>query len=304
MKTKIILNPYANRWGALARVPAIENTCREAGLDFDLSVMAGPGDGKRETMAAIGNGYEAIIAAGGDGTINEVVNGLITATGDEPTLPMGILPFGTGNDFSDMARLPRDLSAAIQTIVSGKTRQIDAAEVIADNRRHFFGNNCALAMEPVVTIENVRLTRLSGNIRYVVATLKALLKLKAWQMKVTWDSSEYEGSIYLLSVCNSPRTGGIFQIAPPAKMDDGVLDIVFVPKVPKTTVLSLVPRLLSGSHIQQPDVTHFRTTRLSIESEPGTPIHADGEVIAESVKHIRYEILPGKITLLTPEDNQ
>ena len=302
MKTKIILNPYANRWGALTKVPAIENACREAGLDFDLFLMSRPGDGIRETITAIGDGYEAIIAAGGDGTVSEVVNGLISAAGDKPTKPMVILPFGTGNDFSDMARVPRDLVAAVNTIVDGKTRQIDAAQVIADDRRHFFGNNCALAMEPVVTIENIRLTRLSGNIRYAVATLKALLKLQAWQMKITWDSSEYEGFIYLLSVCNSPRTGGIFQIAPLARMDDGILDIVFVPKVPKTKVLSLVPRLLSGSHIQQPDVTYVRTTQLLIKSDPGTPIHADGEVIAESVKSIRYKILPGKITLLTPEN--
>jgi diacylglycerol kinase (ATP) len=303
MKTKIILNPYANRWGAQAKVAAIEKACREAGLAFDMAVMSGPGDGKRETITAIYDGYEAIIAAGGDGTVNEVVNGLIEAAGGEPTKPMGILPVGTGNDFSDMTRIPRDLASAAKTIAGGRTRQIDAAQVIAGDRRHFFGNNCALAMEPMVTIENIRLNRLSGNIRYVVATLKALLKLQAWQMKVNWDGSSYEGSIYLLSVCNSPRTGGIFLIAPPARMDDGVLDIVFVPKVPKAKVLSLVPRLFNGSHIEQPDVNYIRSTRLSIESEPGTPIHADGEVIAESVKNIRYEILPGKITLFTQEDD-
>jgi diacylglycerol kinase (ATP) len=301
MKTKIVLNPYANRWRAQAKVPEIEKAYREAGLDFDMSVMSGPGDGKRATIAAVRDGYEAIVAAGGDGTVSEVVNGLITAAGDGPTKPMGILPLGTGNDFSDMAHIPRDFVGAANTIGGGKTRQIDAVQVIADDRPHFFGNNCALAMEPVVTIENIRLDWLSGNIRYVVATLKALLKLQAWQMKVTWDSSAYEGSIYLLSVCNSPRTGGIFQIAPPAKMDDGVLDIVFAPKVPKARVLSLVPRLLNGSHIEQPDIHYVRSTQLSIHSEPGTPIHADGEVIAESVKNIQYQILPGKITLLAPE---
>jgi diacylglycerol kinase (ATP) len=84
-------------------------------------------------------------------------------------------------------------------------------------------------------------------------------------------------------------------------MDDGVLDIVFAPKVPKARVLSLVPRLLNGSHIEQPDIHYVRSTQLSIHSEPGTPIHADGEVIAESVKNIQYQILPGKITLLAPE---
>lgn len=302
MKIKIILNPYANRWGAQAQAPAIEQACLEAGLDFDLSVMAGPGEGIKQSMAAISDGFDAIIAAGGDGTVHEVVNGLIAVAGDEPTKPMGILPIGTGNDFSDNSRVPRNLSSAIEIIANGRVRQVDAGQVIADDRKYYFGNNCALAMEPMVTIENIRLTQVSGNIRYIVATLKALLKLNAWQMKMTWDNGDYEGSIYLLSICNSPRTGGIFHIAPRARMNDGFLDIVFVPKVPRKKVLTLVPRLISGSHIQQPEVTYFRTKKLLIESEPGTPIHADGEVLSESVKNIQYEILPGKITLLTPED--
>jgi diacylglycerol kinase (ATP) len=155
-------------------------------------------------------------------------------------------------------------------------------------------------MEPMVTIENLHIKRLSGNIRYVVATLKALLKLSAWDMNFTWDDGQYSGPIYLLSICNSQRTGGIFNMAPHARMDDGFFDFVYVPKVPKSKVISLVPRLLNGSHIGDPDVTYGRTAKLSVESQPGTPLHADGEVMAEAAHQLQYQILPGKITLCAP----
>ncbi|MEW5985756.1 MAG: diacylglycerol kinase family protein [Chloroflexota bacterium] len=302
MKVKIILNPYANRWGAKALIPAVQNAFTSAGLPFDLAVTGRPGQAIEEARMAGTGGYDAVVAAGGDGTVNEVVNGLIAASGDEPTLPLGVLPAGTGNDFNDMAGLPREMAAAVQIIARGKTRQLDAGRVIAHNSPlvdRYFDNNCALAMEPMVTLENIRMTRLSGNIRYVAALARALLKLKAWQMQISWDGGGYEGPAYLLSVCNSPRTGGLFLMAPGALMDDGLFDFIFAPEMPKRDVLAILPRLFKGTHIQHPKVTAGRTAHLTIHSNPGTPIHADGELIAEAATMVEYQILPGKITLLS-----
>lgn len=303
MKAKIILNPYANRWGAKAQVPAIESACRDAGLEFDLVQTAAPGHGKKEAASAASGKYDAVVAAGGDGTVSEVVNGLISASGGA-TLPLGIIPIGTGNDFSDMAGLPGNVSQAVHTIAGGATRPVDAGRIEADANTHYFDNNCALAMEPLVSIENMRMTRFSGNLRYVVALIKALLKLKAWHMRIAWDGGDYEGPAYLLSVCNSPRTGGIFPMAPGAKIDDGLFDFVFAPELPKTTVLSIVVRLFRGTHVHHEAVTFARTRGLTISSEPGTPIHADGELLTESAKRIAYQVLPGKITLIAPEPGQ
>lgn len=259
------------------------------------------GHAKQEAMSAVDNGFDAVVAAGGDGTVSEVVNGLIESSGDRPTFPLGVLPVGTGNDFNDMNALPRELRDAAQVIASGKTRQIDAGRVEADGQIHYFDNNCALAMEPVVTIENIRLKHFKGPLRYIVATLIALTKLEEWQMQINWDEGHYEGPVYLLSICNSPRTGGLFLMAPTAQVNDGILDFVIAPKMPKPAVLAMVPRLLNGSHIEHRRILHGRTNHLSIKSEPGTPIHADGEVIATSARHIIYDVLPGKITLLGPE---
>ncbi|NIT52584.1 MAG: hypothetical protein GWO41_07575, partial [candidate division Zixibacteria bacterium] len=234
------------------------------------------------------------------GTVNEVVNGLIRAAGDGPTIPFGVLPIGTGNDFNDMAKLPRNINEAAKLFAAGHTRQIDAGRVQFNGKTHYFDNNCAAAMEPLVTIENEKLIKLSGNMRYIVALVRALAKLKAWKMKIIWDGGGYEGPIYLLSICNSPRTGGLFPMAPDASLDDGLFDFVMAPEIPKITVLAVLARLFQGTHIHHKQVTYGRSAHISLVSEPGSPIHADGEVLTEGATEIIYDILPGKITLLSP----
>jgi diacylglycerol kinase (ATP) len=296
MRVKVILNPYANRWGAKSRADDTAAAFRAAGVDCDLTITTTAGQGTPEAEAAAHSGdYDAIIAAGGDGTINEVINGLLRAAGNGPTRPFGIVPLGTANDFNLMAGLPGSIAAAVAVIAAGHTRQIDAGQV---NDRYFI-NNSAAAMEPMVTLENIKMKRLSGEIRYVVALLRALARLKPWQMRLTWDGGGYDGPAYLLSVCNSPRTGG-FMMAPGAVLDDGQLDMVFAPQVSKGTVISILLKLMRGEHVHHPAVTFRRVTAIDLTSTPGTPLHSDGEIFTEAAERVSYRVLPGKVTLLTP----
>ncbi len=295
MRVKVILNPYANRWGARAQASAVADAFRAVGVECDLAITESPGQGTRLAAAAAREGYDAVVAAGGDGTINEVINGLIRAAGDGPTVPFGIVPLGTANDFNLMAGLPDGIAAAVGVIAGGRTRRIDAGQV---NDR-FFINNSAAAMEPMVTMENIKMKRLSGEIRYIVALLRALTKLKPWQMNLTWDGDGYDGPAYLLSVCNSPRTGG-FMMAPGAELDDGLLDMVFAPQVSKGTVIAILLKLMKGEHIHHPAVTFQRVTAIDLTSTPGTPLHSDGELFTESAATVTYRVLPGKVRLLTP----
>lgn len=295
MRVKVILNPYANRWGAKAQAPATAAAFREAGVDCDLVVTGTAGEGIDVAETAARGPYDAIIAAGGDGTINEVINGVLRAAGDGPAKPFGIVPLGTANDFNLMAGLPKTIADSVAVIAAGRTRQIDAGRV---NER-FFINNSAAAMEPMVTLENIKMTRLSGEIRYIVALVRALARLKPWQMALTWDGGGYDGPAYLLSVCNSPRTGG-FMMAPGAILDDGLLDMVFAPQVSKGTVVAILLKLMRGEHIHHPAVTFRRITAIDLTSQPGTPLHSDGEVFTESAESVAYRVLPGKVTLLTP----
>ena len=296
MGVKVIVNPYANRWAAKAAADTLQAALKAMKVPHELVFTEAPQHGIALAREAVEQGCDALVAAGGDGTINEVLNGLLQATPpDEPTLPFGIMPVGTANDFATMQQLPTEPVPAAEIMAKGRTRQIDAGEV---NGRYFI-NNSAVAMEPMVTIENIRMKRLSGEIRYMVALVKALAKLKAWQMEITWDGGGYTGPAYLLSVCNGPRTGG-FQMAPDAHFDDGLFDFVFAPEVPKRKVVSVLLKLMRGEHVHDPVVTYARTTNITLTSAPGTPIHADGELFSESETAVSYRILPGKVTLLAP----
>lgn len=295
MRIKVILNPYANRWRARDQAAATEAAFRAAGVECDLVITDQPGDGIGLAETAANEAYDAVVAAGGDGTINEIINGLLRAAGDGPTKPFGIVPLGTANDFNLMAGLPKAIDESVAVIAGGRTRRIDAGRV---NDRYFI-NNSAAAMEPMVTIENIKMKRLSGEVRYVAALLKALIRLKPWQMALHWDGGGYEGPAYLLSVCNSPRTGG-FMMAPGALLDDGLLDMVFAPQVPKGSVIAILLKLMRGEHIHHPAVTFQRVTAIDLTSRPGTPLHSDGEVFTESAGQVSYRVLPGRVTLLSP----
>jgi len=301
MKAKVILNPYANRWGARKQLVQLERMFDAYQMQFDLLITERPKQATQFAQEAAANGQaDVVVAAGGDGTMNEVVNGLIRAAGEGPTMPLGILPIGTGNDFNDMNKLPRKLENAVQVITAGHTRQVDAGRV----NDHYFTNNCALAMEPLITIENEKMKRLSGNIRYLAALIKGLMKLRAWDMQIRWEGGEYEGPVLLCSVCNGPRTGGVFMMSPDARFDDGLFDVVLAPDLSKLEILSILPRLFPGTHLNHPKVSFYRTRYLHARSNPGTPVHADGEVIAVEQEEINYQILPGKLTLLAPANTQ
>jgi len=302
MKIKLIINPYANRWGAQKRVESVRDVLNGLGVEYDLSLTERPFQATELAKAAVLAGYDKVVAGGGDGTLNEVMNGVMAASDNHPTLPMGVLPLGTGNDFSDMNGLPRDIRSGLEVIVEGHTRQIDIGVVNMDGKQHYFDNNCALAMEPMVTYENIKMKRLSGNIRYLVAIVKALINLKAWDMRITWDGGEISGPAYLLSVCNGPRTGGMFRMAPSADSSDGMFDFVHAPEVKKLTVPLLVIKILRGVHIDDPRVQYVRTNSLTVHSVPPSPVHADGEFLTNTAEKVTFNILPGRMTLLSPRN--
>lgn len=297
MRVKTIVNPYANRWKAQRRIPAIQNALVANDVEHVIVITTQPLQAIEEARLAVAQGFDVVVAAGGDGTVNEVANGLVQAAGDGPTIPLAIMPIGTGNDLSDMLPNPSDPDVIAQMIVAGKTRQLD----IGRCNHRFFTNNCAIAMEAMVTIENIKIKRLKGKLRYMAALAISLTKLKAWNMDIRWDDGDASGPTMLVSVCNGPRTGGQFMMAPSATVDDGLFDVVLLPGVSKPTVVRLLLKLLRGGrHLQDERVMHFQTRTLSVTSSPGTPIHADGELLARSEATVDYTVLPGKLTLLTP----
>ncbi|MDY6877516.1 MAG: diacylglycerol kinase family lipid kinase [Chloroflexota bacterium] len=302
--TKIIVNPYAGRWKAQAAISDIERACQKIGMNYELVVTDGPNHGIELAQEAALAGFSPIVAAGGDGSISEVVNGLMQATGawaehsrsDKVIGPLGIIPLGSADDFADMLGLEKEIEAACRVVLAGHTRTIDLGCV---NGR-YFDNNSAIGLEPMVTITERAMKRVKGTPRYILAALKTILRHKPWHMRLAWEDGEYEGMITLVSVGNTRRTGGAFWMTPRAEMDDGYLDFVFAGGVGRLKVLRLLPKTFDGSHVEDPQVQYARTTSLTIECDPPTPIQADGELFDLSATRIKYTILPDRLRVIVP----
>lgn len=300
MTAKIILNPYANRWNASKQQPEAEAALKTAGIDYELVVSQYPGHGIELAAQATQSGYNPIIAAGGDSTYNEIANGiLIGAGGKAVETTFGILPMGTANDLADNLGIPKDLQAAARLIAAGNTRPLDVCRV---NERYFV-NNSGLGFEPTVTVIQMKMKRLKGILRYLVATLVAVGKNPGWEMSLEWDQGSYNGPVKLVSIGNNPRTGGIFYTVPSADPFDGKLTFVHGYVKTRGQVLALLPRLMKSgpdNYTQHPGVHEHHCTWLKIHTEPTTPVHSDGEVFDRSIKDLEYSINPGALPMLLP----
>jgi len=296
MTARVILNPYSGRWKARRLWPEAESALKSAGIEFEFVETEQPGDGIRLAEESITQGYSPIITAGGDGAISEVVNGMYRASPTGILGPLGVLPMGTANDLAVNLGLPINLGQAAITIAAGKTKRIDLGKA----NEWLFDNNSAIGLEPVVTMHNIRMVRLKGVFRYLVAALKAIWEGPKWTVKLEWDDGSYEGLVSLVSVGNCPITGGLFRMAPDASPTDGKITFVHGYAPSRLKMLSLLPRTINGSYIKDPGVHQYHTRNLRIEITPGSPIQVDGEIRSETLNHVSYETLPGKLDIFVP----
>jgi diacylglycerol kinase (ATP) len=292
----VILNPYSNRWGARKHWPEAEAALRQAGIDFEFRQTQGPGDGIGLAEEAARQGYSPIISAGGDGAMGEVLNGLYRANSKEILGPVGVMPLGTANDLAHNLGLPLDLADAANAIANGRTRRIDLGKI----NEWVFHNNSAVGLEPVVTEWNVRMVRFSGILRYLAAAFLAIASGQSWQGRLKWDDGEYEGPISLISVGNNPVTGGLFRMAPAADPNDGQLTFVYAYAASRLKMLSLLPRAINGSYVNDPAVHQHHTTRLEIELTTASPVQLDGELRTSYLSKVEYHVLPKSLDILSP----
>ena len=296
MTAKVIFNPYAARWDALRRKPEAEEALQAAGIEYELVQSEKPDHIISLAENATKDGYTPIIAAGGDGTFGEVVNGLYRAKPEGVLGPLGILPLGTANDLPVNLKLPLDLKDAAQTIAGGVTRRIDLGKA----NEWVFDNNSAVGLEPVVSLYNIRMVRLRGVIRYLVAALRAINQKPEWTMRLEWDDGTYEGPVSLVSVGNCPLTGGLFHMAPAADPTDGLLTFVYGYAPTRLRMLSLLPRAISGDYVNDPAIHQHHAQHLTIHTSPATPIQTDGEIRSRELTEIHYQVLPNRLDILTP----
>jgi len=298
MPARVILNPYSNRWNAQKRWPQAEAALREAGVDFSVAVSERRGQPVVLAEEAVKAGYSPIIAAGGDGTIGEMVNGIARAKGKGHLGVLGVIPLGTANDFCCNLGIPLDLTEAARVIAGSKARTIDVCRA----GERYFVNNSAMGLEPYITVLEKKMTFLKGIPRYLAAAIKGIVKNPSWQARVDWDDGSYEGPLTLISVGNAPRTGGLFYMAPHADPADGKLTAVLAYKKSSLSLLALLPKAMTpeGKFVLAEGVQEIHATRISVKLQPPSPAHSDGELFPEEIENLEYSILPAMIDILVP----
>lgn len=304
----VVLNPSSGRGqGGKAR-DQITSALRTAGVTFELTETKATGDAITLARQARLAGYETVIAAGGDGTVSEVVNGLAQATAADGLVgKLAILPAGSGNDFADMTGIARDLGAAARAIAVGHTRRYDlgharithAGQII----ERYFANSVGAGFEAQVTIESNKIKRLRGVAIYIVAAVRALLRYQTPHVQLTWTDQagiqqERNSPVLLVSVGNSPRSGGGFYLTPTAKLDDGLLDLGVADALPRGRVLLLLPKALQGKHVSDPAFSLSQAQTVQIVSRDELPVHLDGEVISHNADRIELTLQPARLQVI------
>lgn len=314
MKARVILNPYAGRWTAQKRIAEVTEALQASGLNFQMFITEGPGNASELAAKAVHEGCDAVIAAGGDGTISEVVNGIckasLTHMDSKINVSLGVLPLGSANDFVVNLGLPKDIRAAAAALTSSKVRYIDLGVVFhgqaqagAPRPGCYFDNNSAIGLEPTITLIQQKITWLHGTLRYLLATLIGVIRNPKWTVHLEWDNGSYDGPTTLVTVGNSPLTGGLFYMTPHADPADGRLTFVYGYMPTRLAILHLLPRTMkpgAGSYVEHPSIHEVHATWLRIHSDQPTPLHADGEIQNAAAQDIEYHILPGKLPVLVP----
>jgi diacylglycerol kinase (ATP) len=305
----VIVNPTAGKGAAKKAIPAIEALLQSLEVDYDLVLTEYPGHAILLAEAAGSDGYETVIAVGGDGTANEVINGLMQATnGARVPANLAVLPVGRGNDFSYGMGIPQDLESACKLLVDGKTRKIDIGLVkggdYPDGR--YFGNGIGIGFDTVVGFEAAKLPSfISGIPAYLIAAVKTIfLYFNAPNIQLDIDGEIIEQPCLLVSVMNGRRMGGSFMFAPDSASDDGLLNLCIARQVTRWQVLGLFPKVMSGTQAAHPAIKMPVGKHIKIKALSGTlPVHADGETICVAGDQLDVEVLREQINLVCGEDD-
>lgn len=293
---KIIVNPISGKGAGERSIPEIQHHMRLLNLEFDLVRTERPWHAAELAEQAAREDCGVVVACGGDGTANEVLNGLMKAkkTGaDGPA--MGVLGVGRGNDLAFGFGIPHGLEAGCKTLAGNFRRRMDVGRVCGGlfPEGRYFGNGVGIGFDAVVGFEALKLKRLKGFAGYAVAAFKTIfLYFHAPVTEIKTNSGTMTLPSILISVMNGRRMGGGFMMAPHASPDDGLFDLCITAEMGKLKIFALIPRFIKGNQAGHKAVQTGRTTRITVTALEGVlPAHADGETLCVDGKQLSMEIL-------------
>jgi YegS/Rv2252/BmrU family lipid kinase len=297
--TVFLVNPASDngrtgrRWGELAHRAAL------AGLEGETLFSERPGHLIELARSAVDRGARLVVAAGGDGTLNEVVNGVA-----ERDVDLATIPLGTGMDFGRAYGIPTRFDDAVSVARDGAPRTIDAGRVryrtwAGEEAVRWFANVGTVGMSGAVAQRANGMSKaLGGRVTFFYALTRVFLTWQNTEVVVTLDDAERRGRMHDVIVANGPWHGGGMKLAPDAKPDDGLFDVVLIGDVAKVDFLTTAPKLYTGRHVDHPKVEVLRSAHATVDAPERLPIEVEGEQIGTTPA--AFEIVPGALRVRVP----
>jgi len=290
----LIVNPTAGGGRTSRLWPSIRDRLRQLGLEFEARETSGPGSATELADTAVSAGWPLVVAVGGDGTVNEVVNGLIDRDG-RPRGTFGAILTGRGRDASRNLGIALDPSTALHRLVHGEEVHADLGTAEWRGGSRYFVNCAGAGFDAVVARRAQSIGR-SGTLPYVLGILAALGQHRPVPASIEVDGrSAWNGPMTAAVVANGPYFGGGMRIAPAAAPDDGRLDLVILGALGRAELLAWLPSVYRGSHLRNAKVTTVRGQTMTIDASPSVPVQVDGEPVASTP--VRVSIRPGALRL-------
>jgi diacylglycerol kinase (ATP) len=299
---RIIANPASRRGAAAQKIPMIEARLKAEHLDFDLVRTERPLHAEDLAFQAAREGVDVVVAAGGDGTSNEVINGLMQARTNGNSGPaIAVLPIGRGNDFSFSLGGPATLEEGFAALVANRQKAIDIGRVTGGDfpEGRYFGNGVGIGFDAVTGFEALKIPINAGFLSYLVAAIRTIFIMKAPLVEIQLDDEHIQQPSLLVSVMNGRRLGGGFWSAPQGIGDDGLFDLCIAGDVSKLQMFMLVPRFLNGTQAGHPAIHITRSRKVTVRALQGVlAAHTDGETLSHGCMELEMEILPRQVNLV------
>jgi diacylglycerol kinase (ATP) len=293
-RARVILNPVSGGDTAPDHATAISHSLRERYDAVEVVLTAAPGDAERAARVAVDDGCGLVVAGGGDGTLNEVING-VAGPGALNRTTFGVVPLGTGNDFAAALGIPPDVEGALGVLAAGRTRAVDLGMV---NGRVFANISGGGYIAEVSVAVTPQMKSIAGRLAYLVGGAQALFEFEPVRATIAAEPSgtRLGVGLYAFAVCNAQLIGGGKLIAPRAVIDDGLLDVCLIEDMPALEFVALLRRVAEGSHMDDPRVRYLQATSLTLAFDRRVHVNTDGEVLEAMA--CEYRVLPGAATFV------
>jgi YegS/Rv2252/BmrU family lipid kinase len=304
MRYFIIVNPISGRGLGEKSIPEIEAKMRAHGLEFTLARTERVWHAAELAEQAAREGYDAIVCASGDGTVNEAINGIMKARKDGyDKAAFSVISIGTGNDFAGGTGIPSNWHECVASLAANKRKKIDLGFVTGGDypEGRYFGNGVGIGFDAAVGDEAIKVRWTRGLPAYLIGVIKTVfLYYNPPRLEIILDDKEVINQVSLMvSIMNGRRMGGGFQMTPESKPDDGLFDLCIAETAGKWRIMQLIPHFLKGTQATQPEIQMKRARKVSVTSLDKTfPAHADGEFVCLKGKHLTLELLPQELEIV------